>query len=81
KNNSASEEENTTTEAPVFRTVTGVVSDDKGEPLVGASVILKNTSRYSMTNERGAFSIEVDNDNAILVVSYTGYETKEINVG
>ncbi|HZF65414.1 MAG TPA: carboxypeptidase-like regulatory domain-containing protein, partial [Chitinophagaceae bacterium] len=63
------------------RTVTGVITDDKGEPLAGASVNVKNTNRYTTSNPRGEFSIEVDDDNAVLVISYTGFETREYTVG
>lgn len=63
------------------RTITGVITSEAGEPLAGASVNVKNTTRYTVSNAKGEFSIEVEDNSAILVVSYTGYATKEITVG
>nr|WP_239060653.1 SusC/RagA family TonB-linked outer membrane protein [Bacteroides sp. 519] len=60
------------------RKVTGTVLDDYG-PVIGASVLVKGTSTGTITNFDGKFSIEVS-DNQILVVSFTGYETQEIQV-
>jgi TonB-dependent starch-binding outer membrane protein SusC len=64
-----------------FRLVRGKIENDKGEPLAGASINVKGTSRYTTSDDRGEFSIEVDNDNAILIVSYTGFQFSEIEVG
>lgn len=59
--------------------VTGTVKDDKGEPIIGASIIIKNTSKGSISDMDGNFSLEVA-DNATLVCSYLGYTTKEMSV-
>ena len=48
--------------------VTGVVSDEQGEPIIGATVLVKNTKIGTITNSDGRFSLEVD-DNATLLVS------------
>lgn len=68
-------------EKPVFAVITGTVTDEKGEPLMGASVTIKNTKLYVVTDDKGRFSIKSDGDNPVLVVSYTGYESKEISLG
>ncbi|HET7116334.1 MAG TPA: TonB-dependent receptor [Hanamia sp.] len=60
-------------------TVTGTVSGAGGIPLTGATVHVKNSQYGVTTNDKGAFSITVPED-AVLVVSYVGYETVEINV-
>ena len=62
------------------RTVTGVVSDESGEPVIGASVVEKGTTNGMITNFDGEFKLEVAPD-ASLVVSYVGYKTYEIAVG
>lgn len=59
----------------------GIVKDDKGGPLPGASVMLKGTKIGTITSTDGSFSLKIASTSAVLVVSYTGYETKEIVVG
>ena len=63
------------------RTITGVVTDPSGEPLIGASVAVKNTSTGSITDVNGRYSIQTPKEGAVLVFSYTGYVTKEAPVG
>jgi len=57
--------------------ITGKVLDEKGQPLVGASVRIKGSRTGTMTDADGSFSLEVP-DNTVLVISYLGYEDKEI---
>lgn len=60
-------------------TVTGTVSSSDGEPLIGASVVVENTSKGTITDFNGAFSIDVTNENNTnLVFSYTGYTNQTI---
>ena len=61
-------------------TVKGKIVDDKGEPLIGATVQQKGTTVGVMTNASGTFSLTVPSD-ATLVVSYVGCSTQEIFVG
>ena len=61
------------------RTVTGVVTDIKGEPLLGVNVIVKGTTNGTITDLDGKFSLEVE-PNSILVVSYIGYVSQQIPV-
>lgn len=65
---------------PVDKTVNGKVTDEKGQPIPGASVVIKNTTRGVSTSADGSFTITVP-DNSILVFSFVGYEKKEIAVG
>ncbi len=60
-------------------TVTGTVVDSTGEPLIGASVIAEGTSNGVGTDIDGNFSLQVE-PNAILVVSYVGYDTQKVPV-
>ena len=62
-------------------TISGVVADDQGEPLPGVAVKIKNTTQGTATDSNGAYSLQVQNENAILVFSYIGYSTQEITVG
>ena len=61
------------------RKITGVVRDAHG-PLIGATVIERGTSNGAVTNMEGQFSLNVQ-PNAVLVVSYLGYVTREVSVG
>lgn len=58
--------------------VTGVISDENGQPLVGASVTIKGTNQRAMTNSDGKFSFQNIEENTILVISYIGYQTQEV---
>ena len=63
------------------KTITGKITDDTGEPLPGANIVVKGTSIGVMSDINGAYSLVVPNDNAVLVFSYMGYVSKEIVVG
>lgn len=60
--------------------VSGVVVDDKGEPIIGANIIEKGTTNGIMTDANGIFSLTVT-AGAQIQVSYIGYLSQEINVG
>ena len=55
------------------RTVTGVVVDDNGEPLIGAAVRVQGTTDGTITDMDGLFSLSDVADDAIVEVSYMGY--------
>lgn len=57
-------------------TVSGVVEDASGEPLIGATVLVKGTQTATSTNIDGEFSLQAS-PGATLVVSYIGYKTVE----
>ncbi len=59
--------------------VTGTVFDETGAPLPGAAILIKGTSSGTITDLEGRFSVDVDT-NAILVISYLGYSSKEVPV-
>lgn len=61
-------------------TINGVVKDDSGQPLIGASVLVKGTTTGTVTDIDGSFSITVPDSTAILVISYTGFTTFETKV-
>ena len=57
--------------------ITGTVVDSKGEPIIGASVLVKGTSNGTITDVDGNFSLNAS-QGSVLVVSYVGYTKKEI---
>ena len=62
-------------------TVSGVVKDKKGEPIIGANIMEKGTTNGTITDFDGNYTLKVKNAKSILVVSYIGYQTQEIPVG
>lgn len=63
------------------RTISGTVTDESGEPLIGASILVKGTSTGMVTDLDGTYSLSVPEGATTLVFSYTGYTTKEVELG
>ncbi len=63
---------------PVQEVVRGKVTDDKGEALPGVNILVKNTQRGTVTDEEGNFLLEIPDGKAILVFSFVGYVTQEV---
>ena len=63
------------------RSVNGQVTDSEGEPLIRATVLLKNSTQGVFTDEKGQYTIEVPGPEAVLVYRYIGFEGQEITVG
>lgn len=61
--------------------VTGIVTNLKGEPVIGGNVMVKGTSTGTSTGVDGKFTLNVPTNKAVLVVSCIGYLTKEVPVG
>lgn len=59
--------------------VTGTVNDMRGDPIIGANVIVKGTTNGVITDMDGNFSITTE-ENTILQISYIGYISQEISV-
>lgn len=60
--------------------VSGRVTDSTGAPLIGVSVKIKGANKGAITNDDGRFQLELQDENAVLVFSYVGYKTKEVQV-
>ncbi len=63
------------------RTITGTITDEKGVPLAGATVTVKNSTVGTATGEDGKFSLAVPASARALIISYVGGTTKEIVIG
>lgn len=61
--------------------ITGAVTDAKGEELPGVNIVLKGTTKGTITSYDGKYSIAPENSSTVLVFSYLGYQSKEIKVG
>jgi TonB-linked SusC/RagA family outer membrane protein len=64
-------------------TISGIISSTNGEPLVGASVVLKGTSTGAVTDVDGKYQVTVPkgSENGTLVISYVGFDAQEIAIG
>ncbi|WP_255039904.1 SusC/RagA family TonB-linked outer membrane protein [Lacihabitans soyangensis] len=62
-----------------YSQIKGKVTDPNSDGLVGVSVAIKGTTKGTQTDVNGSYSIDAPN-NSVLVFSFVGYETKEVNV-
>ncbi|MEO9849914.1 MAG: SusC/RagA family TonB-linked outer membrane protein [Reichenbachiella sp.] len=62
-------------------TVSGTIIDENGEAVIGASVLIKGTTKGTTTDIDGKFSLEAEGVDATLIISYIGYEKQEVFVG
>ncbi|WP_291528096.1 SusC/RagA family TonB-linked outer membrane protein [Bacteroides sp. UBA939] len=65
----------------VNKTIKGSVTDNTGEPIIGANVVVEGTTNGVITDVDGNFVLENVADNATLKVSFIGYKTRLIKVG
>lgn len=70
---------NAATEGDAEKTIKGVINDEQGETIIGASVIVKGEDTGTTSDMDGRFSLEAP-EGAILVISYIGYHTQEVKV-
>ncbi|TAK37228.1 MAG: TonB-dependent receptor, partial [Saprospiraceae bacterium] len=63
------------------RTVTGKVADQDGQPLIGASILVKGTTNGTVSDVDGVYSVSVPAGYTTLVFSYTGFESLEASIG
>ncbi len=68
------------TTALFSQTVTGTVTDEQQEPLIGVNIIVQGTAVGVASDVNGSFTIEA-NKGDVLIFSYTGFSDKEITVG
>ena len=63
------------------RTITGVVKDEEGMPMIGVSVVVKGTGKGTVTDMDGRYTIKVDGSRSTLTYSYVGSVPQDIVVG
>ena len=61
----------------IMKDIKGIVCDENGEPIIGASVMVKGTSNGTISDMDGNFNLSVP-EKSIIVVSFVGYKTQEI---
>ena len=62
-------------------TLTGTVTDENGEPVIGANVKIKGEALGTITDIDGRFTLKNVSDKAVLQVSYIGYKNQDLKVG
>ena len=62
------------------KTISGKVTDENGDQLIGVSVLSQNKLRGSITNIDGIYSIPISAEDSVLIFSYIGYETLKRNI-
>ena len=63
------------------RTIKGQVVDIEGEPIIGAAVLIKGTTKGTTTDFEGSFSLGNVTDGTVLEISSIGYQTQNVTVG
>ena len=62
------------------KTISGTVKDAMGEPIIGASILVKGTTTGVITDFDGNFVLENVDENAVLEISYIGFTTQTVSV-
>lgn len=68
------------TTASETKKISGIVKDERGEPVIGANVVVKGTTNGTVTDMDGKYTLEVP-VGGVLQISYIGYNTQEVKVG
>ena len=63
------------------RSISGTITDESGEALIGATILVKGTTTGAVTDIDGSYSLSVPAGSDVLIFSYTGYATQEITLG
>ncbi|HUP11801.1 MAG TPA: SusC/RagA family TonB-linked outer membrane protein, partial [Niastella sp.] len=61
-------------------TLTGTVTDEKGEGMAGVTITVRNLDKITATNEKGAYTLQLPTGNEVLIFRFVGYKTQEISV-
>ena len=61
------------------KTISGKITDENGEPLTGATVVVKGTTNGTVTDMNGNYTLQnIPDEDVVLVVSFIGYSSKEV---
>ena len=78
-NNEVTTNSDTNTDGDAGKTIKGVINDEQGETIIGASVIIKGEDTGTTSDMDGRFTLEAP-EGAILVISYIDFHTQEVKV-
>lgn len=61
--------------------ISGTIKDDEGEPIIGATIVIKDTKIYAVSDFSGSFKLQAPSEYpVVLTIQYVGYETLEVEV-
>jgi TonB-linked SusC/RagA family outer membrane protein len=60
--------------------IKGIVLDELGQPMIGVNIASKGSAKGTTTDFDGSFTITVSSNTEALIISYVGYETKEVSI-
>lgn len=63
------------------RTITGRITDERGEGMPGVNIQIKGTQQGTITDSDGRYRLNIANNDAVLIISFVGYVTEEVAVG
>lgn len=63
------------------RTISGIVKDESGEPVPGVSVVIKGTTRGTLTDIKGSYKIDLAEGDKVISFSFIGMTTQDITIG
>jgi TonB-linked SusC/RagA family outer membrane protein len=63
------------------QTITGTITDEAGETIIGANVIIKGTTIGTVSDVNGQFSLKIEDRTGTLAISYLGYSSVELPIG
>jgi len=66
--------------AAVLAEISGTITDENGQAFPGVNIVVKGTSSGTTTDTNGKYSLNVTDENAVLVISFVGYATQEVAV-
>lgn len=68
---------------PVYaqQTISGTITDAKGYPLIGATILVKHTARGTVADIDGSYQIDTEKGDSILIFRFIGYRSKEVTIG
>ncbi|MDO9340357.1 MAG: TonB-dependent receptor [Bacteroidales bacterium] len=77
---SAVDGENNATAIPQQQRITGTITNEAGDPLPGATVQVEGTTLGAITDVDGKYSVDIPNQNVVIVFSFVGYITQKVPV-
>ena len=60
--------------------ISGLIQNESGEALIGASILIKDSSQGTLSDEEGRFTLNIPMDSVVVKISYLGYATKEVAI-
>ncbi len=64
----------------VLSSVRGKVMDTEGNPIAGATIVVEGAGKGTVSDNKGVFTLNSVNSDGVLIVSFMGYETRQVNV-